>query len=384
MADSAVNITEGTGTAIDTRTEDGAGQHRQVIVIGDPSANAGVAPVDGTAGLKVNLGADNDVTVTGLVEVSNPTDVSGLALETGGNLDLIVAGVAAIAGYVDGVEAALSSLAVESGGNLAAIATAVQVIDNAISGSEMQVDVVGPLPAGDNNIGNVDIVTVPADPFGVNADAASATGSISAKLRASAVALEVIDDWDESDRAKVNVIVGQAGITAGAGSVAANTPRVTHASDDPVTLALQIMDDWDETDRAKVNIIAGQAGVAAGAGAVGATVQRVTLASDDPLVATAGSSEYETVAAGASAQTIGPTGATGDYLDQLLAVPASVSPGGIWIIDNTTSINVFAGGTNAVATLHPFPIPIHAKSVSGAWKVSTGTSISVIAFGNFT
>lgn len=39
------------------------------------------------------------------------------------------------------------------------------------------------IAAGDNNIGNVDIVTVPADPFGVNADAASATGSISAKLR---------------------------------------------------------------------------------------------------------------------------------------------------------------------------------------------------------
>ncbi len=39
------------------------------------------------------------------------------------------------------------------------------------------------LPAGDNNVGNVDIVTVPTDPFGANADAASATGSISAKLR---------------------------------------------------------------------------------------------------------------------------------------------------------------------------------------------------------
>ena len=39
------------------------------------------------------------------------------------------------------------------------------------------------IAAGDNNIGNVDIVTVPADPFGANADAGSATGSISAKLR---------------------------------------------------------------------------------------------------------------------------------------------------------------------------------------------------------
>lgn len=67
------------------------------------------------------------------------------------------------------------------------------------------------------------------------------------------VALQIIDDWDESDRAKVNLIVGQAGITAGAGAVAANTPRVTHASDDPAVTALQIVDDWDETDRAKTN-----------------------------------------------------------------------------------------------------------------------------------
>lgn len=39
------------------------------------------------------------------------------------------------------------------------------------------------LPAGTNNIGDVDVLSVPADPFGANADAASATGSISAKLR---------------------------------------------------------------------------------------------------------------------------------------------------------------------------------------------------------
>lgn len=42
---------------------------------------------------------------------------------------------------------------------------------------------VASIAAGDNNIGNVDIVTVPTDPFGANADAASASGSISAKLR---------------------------------------------------------------------------------------------------------------------------------------------------------------------------------------------------------
>lgn len=43
------------------------------------------------------------------------------------------------------------------------------------------------IAAGTANIGDVDVLTVPSDPFGANADAASATGSISAKLRAIAV-----------------------------------------------------------------------------------------------------------------------------------------------------------------------------------------------------
>lgn len=64
MADTSVAITAGTGTSVDTRTESTNGNHRQVVVLGDPSTNAGVAPVDAAAGLKVDLGADNDVTVT--------------------------------------------------------------------------------------------------------------------------------------------------------------------------------------------------------------------------------------------------------------------------------------------------------------------------------
>lgn len=108
MADSAVAVTAGSGTNIDTRTEATNGNHRQVIVIGDPSTNAAVAPVDATSGLSVTLTT---------------------ALPAG--------------------SAAIGKLAANSG-----------------------VD-----------IGDVDVASVPADPFGVNADAASATGSISAKLR---------------------------------------------------------------------------------------------------------------------------------------------------------------------------------------------------------
>jgi hypothetical protein len=83
-------------------------------------------------------------------------------------------------------------------------------------------------------------------------------------------------------------------ITSGAGAVGATTPRMTLASDDPgvallgtidsdtgnIATAVQIMDDWDESDRAKVNLIAGQAGVQGGAGTVSANTQRIALATD--------------------------------------------------------------------------------------------------------
>ena len=96
MADTAVAITAGAGTNIDTRTEDVNSNHRQVIVLGDPVANTGVAPVDGTAGLKVNLGADNDVTVTGTVDVSISASVAVPVTDNAGSLTVDNAGTFAV------------------------------------------------------------------------------------------------------------------------------------------------------------------------------------------------------------------------------------------------------------------------------------------------
>lgn len=55
MADTAIAISQGAGTNVDTRTEDANGNHRQVVVIGDPATNVGVAPVDVTYGLGVDV-----------------------------------------------------------------------------------------------------------------------------------------------------------------------------------------------------------------------------------------------------------------------------------------------------------------------------------------
>lgn len=186
---------------------------------------------------------------------------------------------------------------------------------------------------------------------------------------------------------RVKPVIGADGtavdVSAGAGAVGTGVQRVTLASDDPVTTSVQIMDDWDESDRAKVNLIVGQAGVAAGAGAVGATVQRVTLASDDPLVSGLVGTEYETVAASQTDQALGATGATGDLLRGLLIVPATTGAGNVSIKDGAgSSISVFATGT--LADLTPIWIPLGIKSGAGAWSVTTGANVSVIATGNFT
>ena len=56
------------------------------------------------------------------------------------------------------------------------------------------------------------------------------------------------------------------------------TGATTEATLVAIAASASVLDDWDESDRAKVNLIAGQAGVAAGVGASGATTQRVVLA----------------------------------------------------------------------------------------------------------
>jgi len=115
--------------------------------------------------------------------------------------------------------------------------TALQVLDNAISGSEMQVDVVAALPAGTNNIGDVDVLTVPADPFGVNADAAAtagSTGSIQAKLRlmtsqldAIQTSVQLLDNAIAGNELQVDIVSGAGSGGTAATDDAAFTPATT-------------------------------------------------------------------------------------------------------------------------------------------------------------
>lgn len=72
-------------------------------------------------------------------------------------------------------------------------------------------------------------------------------------------------------------------VTANAGTNLNTSSLNLEATQADVRTALQIIDDWDESDRAKVNPIAGQAGVQGGSGGVTALTQRTTLATDVAL-----------------------------------------------------------------------------------------------------
>lgn len=98
-----------------------------------------------------------------------------LVTSTNTKLDTVNTNLGTIDGRVDGLETAVASTntkldtvisqtdSLEASNN--AIQAAVEILDNAISGNEMQVDVVASLPAGNNNIGHVDVDTLPAVHF---------------------------------------------------------------------------------------------------------------------------------------------------------------------------------------------------------------------------
>jgi hypothetical protein len=159
-------------------------------------------------------------------------------------------------------------------------------------------------------------------------------------------------------------------LPTGAATAAKQDTQIT--AEQAIQAAVQIMDDWDESDRAKVNAIVGQAGVDGGSGAVTAKTQRVTQAG----------LEYETVAASQTAQALGGTGATGDYLSHVNVQPTTTAPGVVTILDNAIEVHAYPGGTVG-ADLKPFTIAVGAISVSGAWKITTGANVKCTAFGDF-
>lgn len=218
MAD---NTTLNTGSGGDTISTDDIGggvkvQRVKVQYGVDGSAtdvsDTNPMPVDDAGGsLTVDDGGVS-LTVDGSVTANAGTNLntSLLALESGGNLDSAVSSLSSIDGTLTTVAGDTANLSVVGGGTEAA-AIRVTLANNST----------GVLSVDDNG----GALTV--DNGGTFAVQDSTTQTNTGN---SATSLAIIDDWDESDRCKVNLIAGQAGIAGGTGTDGATVPRVTLAT----------------------------------------------------------------------------------------------------------------------------------------------------------
>jgi hypothetical protein len=92
--------------------------------------------------------------------------------------------------------------------------------------------------------------------------------------------------------------------------------------------------------------------------------------------------DYETVAAGQTTQTLGATGAKGDLLTLVVCVVSTAATGTVAIKDGSeTAITILPNSPGAgVGT---YVIPLNLVSRTGAWQITTGAGVAVIATGEF-
>src|ERR1043166_5808784 len=96
--------------------------------------------------------------------------------------------------------------------------------------------------------------------------------------------------------------------------------------------------------------------------------------------------DYKVVAAGQTTSQLGAgTNAVGDYIDRVVMIAASTAaPGTVTLFDGTTSVGVFGFGSgNSMGSLtQTIDLGMIATSTKG-WNITTGTSVSCIAIGQF-
>lgn len=92
--------------------------------------------------------------------------------------------------------------------------------------------------------------------------------------------------------------------------------------------------------------------------------------------------DYETVAASQTNQVMGAVGAVGDNLGRLICVVTTAATAQVQIKDGAdTAITVFPNSPGGgVGT---YVIPVGLRSRTGAWQVTTGAGVAVIACGVF-
>lgn len=217
-----IAVTEGSGTTM--ATDDVSSVHYPVIKLADGTEDASTRIAAGggveAGALRVTIASDS----TGVLSI----DDNGAAITVDGT-------VTAELSATD--NAVLDSLDTK----LSAIQTAVQIIDNSISGNQTRVDVIASLPAGTNNIGDVDVLSVVpgtgATALGKAEDAVHASGDTGVMMLAvrndAGTALAADGDYipvmvDSAGRLYVNVAAGTLALSGEdhIGEVGGNTEPV--------------------------------------------------------------------------------------------------------------------------------------------------------------
>jgi hypothetical protein len=232
-------ITDGADPAIEATVKDYSNSNPLAVVVmdtnGDPAALAG-----GTQYAQGSASTDTDTaTMAGVVRKDTPAIATGVA---DGDRTLL---------SVDSAGLAYTRLRQQLDGDSGAGTQATDVVLLGLPGSG------GPVAGGTStNPLQVSLANTAANATAVKVDGSAVTQPVSA---------------------------ASLPLPTGASTSANQTTANTALSG--IQTAVEIMDDWDESDRAKVNPIVGQAGVAGGSGTVGATTQRVVLATDVALPA---------------------------------------------------------------------------------------------------
>lgn len=217
--------------------------------------NGGSLTIDDGGG---SITVDGSVSVSGTVSISGSvavTDGGGSLTVDDGGLSLTVDGTVTVVDgggsiTVDGTVSISGSVAVTGPLTDTELrATPVDVL-GPLTDTELRatpVDVLGPLTDTELRASPVAVTGPLTDtelratpvPVSVSSLPLPSGAATEATLAAIKVSVEIMDDWDESDRAKVNPIVGQAGVQGGAGAVSANTQRIAIATDANVVEARQ-------------------------------------------------------------------------------------------------------------------------------------------------
>jgi hypothetical protein len=95
--------------------------------------------------------------------------------------------------------------------------------------------------------------------------------------------------------------------------------------------------------------------------------------------------QYEHISASQTAQVLGGTGAVGDYLHRIICTVSTAATAAVQIVDGSGAGVL----THTILPNSPgngigvYNIEMNAVSANGAWKITTGAGVEVMAVGIF-